>query len=101
PEPPDVSTLTLVKQVEGPTTAEPADWELTATGPDTTVSGPSGSDGVTSAPVPAGEYELSETGPTGFEAGPWQCEGGSVVGATVAVGAGADVTCTITNTYVE
>lgn len=91
-------TLTLVKALEGPTTAEPSDWALTATGADAVVSGASGSDAVTSVPVPAGGYELAEDGWSGFDPGPWACTGGPLDGDVVTVGTGADVTCTVTNT---
>ncbi len=72
------STLTLVKDVDNGTTGgtyEPSDWTLTAAGP-TVVSGASGSEAVTSAPVAIGDYVLSEEGPEGYTADPWTCTGG-------------------------
>ncbi|MFD6166649.1 VWA domain-containing protein [Oerskovia sp. NPDC060287] len=95
------STLTLVKDVDNGTTGgtyEPSDWTLTAAGPTTGVSGASGSDAVTSAPVAIGDYALSEEGPAGYTAGAWTCTGGALTGSTVNVPLGADVTCTILNT---
>ncbi|WP_454042419.1 prealbumin-like fold domain-containing protein [Cellulosimicrobium sp. Marseille-Q8652] len=97
------ATLTLTKLLEGELFAQPEHWTLTATGgpdPDApvTVSGPSGSDAVTDAFVPAGDYTLVEDGWSGFEAGPWVCTGAPVTGDVVSIGAGADVVCTVTNT---
>jgi len=93
-------TLTLVKDVDNGTTGgtyEPSDWTLTAAGP-TVVSGASGSEAVTSAPVAIGDYVLSEEGPAGYTADPWTCTGGTLEGSTVTVPLGAEVTCTILNT---
>ena len=95
--------LTLRKVVDVGTTGAtqtPADWTLTATGPDT-VSG-NGADGVTAAVVPAGSYVLSESTVAGFAPGAWGCTDASgtvpVTDDEVALDSGADVTCTITNT---
>lgn len=92
------ATLTLTKLLEGERFAVPEHWTLTATGAVTTVGGPSGSDAVTDAYVPAGDYTLAEDGWSGFAAGPWECTGATVTGDVVAVPEGGDVTCTITNT---
>ena len=63
-------TLTLVKVVDngdtGATTPATA-WTLSAAGP-TPISGSSGSDAVTVAPVQVGTYTLAESGPLGYEA---------------------------------
>ncbi|OLT49129.1 hypothetical protein [Cellulosimicrobium sp. CUA-896] len=91
-------TLTLTKLLEGERFAVPEHWTLTATGPDATITGRSGSAAVTGAPVPAGDYVLAEDGWSGFAAGPWECTGGTVTGDVVTVPAGGDVSCTITNT---
>ncbi len=89
--------LTLVKNVVG-SDQPPSDWTLTAAGPET-VAGASGSAAVTRVPVPVGDYTLAEAdGPAGYAAGPWSCTGGAMATDTVTVGAGADVTCTVTNT---
>lgn len=89
--------LTLVKQVVGGD-ADPGDWTLTATGP-TSISGATGSEGVTGRPVPPGDYTLSESdGPDGYEAGDWTCTGGPVTDGVVTVADGDDVVCTIVNT---
>ena len=92
--------LTLTKQVENAHggTAEVTEWTLTADGP-TPVSGASGSDPVTAATVNAGQYELSETGPEGYTASEWTCEGGELSGTTLTVSLGDEVSCTITNTF--
>ena len=90
--------LTLVKTVTNDNggTATPTQWTLTGTGP-TTISGATGSLAVTSAPVNAGSYVLTETGPAGYAAGPWSCVGATAVGNTVVLPVGANVTCTINN----
>ena len=96
------ATLSLVKVVDntGGGTAVPGDWTLTADG-EVLVTGPGGSTVVTDVEVPAGDYDLSESGgPDGYEPGTWSCEGGTLTDDTVGVPAGADVTCRITNTYV-
>src|SRR6185295_5559377 len=42
-------------------------------------------------------YDLSETGPGGYTAGSWSCDGGTQSGATISVPLGSAVTCTINN----
>ena len=96
-------TLTLVKHVEGGTAA-PGDWTLSADGP-TPVSGTSGETAVTGASVLAGGYTLSESPSASSAAldeyapGSWSCTGGPLDGDTVTVATGAQVSCTITNTF--
>ncbi|GAA3617795.1 hypothetical protein GCM10022236_20030 [Microlunatus ginsengisoli] len=96
-------TLTLVKNVNNGTsgaTAAPADWTLTADGP-VTVTGPGNSGAVTGQTVPAGSFQLSESGgPAGYTAGTWSCTGGALTGTSVAVPNGGTVRCEITNTAV-
>lgn len=90
-------TLTLIKKVSGGTAA-PSDWTLTATGP-TTISGVSGSSTVTGATVSAGTYVLSESGgPSGYTAGAWSCDNGTLVGSSLTLPLATDATCTIVNT---
>jgi uncharacterized repeat protein (TIGR01451 family) len=89
--------LTLVKVVKGEGAAAPTEWTLSADGP-TPISGATGSDAVTGAPVDAGTYELSEVGPHGYKASDWVCEGGTQEGASITVPLGGAATCTITNT---
>ncbi|MGC5168071.1 hypothetical protein [Luteimicrobium sp. DT211] len=97
--------LTLRKAVDntGGGTADPADWTLTATATSggTTVSGASGSSAVTSVAVPAGRYDLAESGgPAGYAAGDWSCDGGTGAnGSAITLGASDDVTCTVRNTW--
>lgn len=75
----------------------PADWELTASGP-LDVTGPGNSPAVTDRPVQVGTYDLSESGPPGFDASEWVCTGGADATATsVTLDVGSDATCTITN----
>ena len=106
------ATLTLIKDVEaGDTgsTREPSDWTLTAdpdgidgqepvTGNGT---GIEADGGVQEVSIFAGDYTLSEDGPTGFDAGDWVCEGGVVEEDRVTVPSGGNVICTITNTAVS
>ena len=92
------ATLTLVKEVDGGT-AQPADFTLNARGP-ASIGGPSGSAAVTAQRVPAGTYQLTETGPDGYAAAPWQCVGAAADdGVSVTVADGQDVTCTVVNTF--
>ncbi|TFV95369.1 collagen-binding domain-containing protein [Leifsonia flava] len=88
--------LTLIKIVSGGT-ASPTDWVLSAAGP-TPITGATGSTAVTSAEVLPGDYVLSESdGPDGYEARGWVCTGATVVGDTVTVDWGDDVSCSIIN----
>ncbi len=92
--------LTLVKILNsddgGDATLD--DFILSATGPDF-ISGVSGSAAVTNAPVEAGTYDLSESGPPGYvQVGDWSCLGGDQTdGDTVVLGVGESATCTVTN----
>ena len=93
-------TLTLVKVVDnGATsaTAVPTDWTLSASGP-TPISGATGSAAVTNAAVQVGTYTLGESGPPGYTAGPWTCEGGTAVNGTITLVEQQAATCTIVNT---
>jgi fimbrial isopeptide formation D2 family protein len=91
-------TLTLVKTVTNDNggTAVATDWTLTATGP-TTISGVTGSVTVTGAPVSAGTYVLSESGPSGYTAGAWSCDAGTLTGSSLVLPNGVGATCTINN----
>ena len=42
-------------------------------------------------------YNLSESGPAGYTAGAWSCDGGTQAGASISVPLGGAVTCTIVN----
>ncbi|GIU95305.1 MAG: hypothetical protein KatS3mg012_1762 [Gaiellaceae bacterium] len=88
--------LTLVKQVvnDNGGTASASDWTLTASPNGFSGQGPSVSSG---ASFQAGTYNLSESGPAGYDAGEWVCEGGSQDGASITLGLGESATCTITN----
>ncbi len=61
---------------------------------------PTSSGGVKAVEVFAGTYQLSETGPAGFDGSLWECTGGAVTGDLVTIANGGDVTCTITNTAI-
>ena len=94
------ATLTLHKTVDNPFggDADPVDWTLRASGPQT-ISGPDGSAAVTGARVAPGTYVLSElNGPDGYSPSAWSCTGASVSGNSVTLVAGATANCGITNT---
>ena len=79
-------------------TAAATDWTLTATGSGEGATNLSGSTPVNSDPTfKVGTYALAETGPTGYTAGSWSCDGGTQEGSSITVGLGQDVTCTIVN----
>jgi len=98
-----MTTLTLVKEVtDGEASVD--DFVLNATGVEGTptegegVSGVSGSDDVTQAMVPAGDYVLSEDGPEDYlSPDGWDCGEAELVGSTVTLEDVDDVTCTIVN----
>jgi predicted CXXCH cytochrome family protein len=99
---PTPAQLTLAKSVDntGGGTAAATDWTLSATGP-TTISGSSGDSGITNAAVVAGTYALAESGgPTGYDAGPWSCTGGTLIGSSLVLADGETATCSITNTFI-
>jgi len=95
---PSDTSLTLVKQVinNNGGSASASAWTLSADGPSPlNGSGPS----VSSGPgLTAGTDNLSESGPAGYEASNWSCEGGTQTdGNTVTIASGQAVTCTIIN----
>lgn len=107
-------TLTLRKELVGASPgasagpAAPTDWRLGARGggafPRPSILGATGEDAVTLAPLGAGQYVLSEEAvpgaPTdGYRSAGWECTGGELDGRTVAVVAGVDTVCTLTNVY--
>lgn len=95
-EPPPVTgaTITAVQDITGgsgtPTT-------VTATGPSTA----SGMGGFGPSAVAVGSFVLSQVLVPGFTAGPWVLSGtgGTLVGSTLTVADGDDVTVTINNTF--
>ena len=93
------ATLTLVKSVvnDNGGTAQPTDWTLSATGP-TSISGVTGSAGVTDIMVDTGVYTLAETGgPSGYTAGNWSCTAGTLNGGQLTLVPGEHATCTMVN----
>ncbi|WP_057916779.1 DUF7507 domain-containing protein [Lysobacter antibioticus] len=92
------ATLTLVKTVTNDSggTATISDFPLTATGP-TTITGISGDAAVTSAPVSAGVYTLTEASVAGYTAGAWSCTAGTLSGNSLTLANGVSATCTIVN----
>jgi|GEM_PF-641991 len=92
------STLTLTKTVSNTHggTKTISDFPLTATGP-TTITGVSGTAGVTNATVDAGTYALSEPTVPGYAAGAWNCTAGTLTGNSLVLGNGQAATCSITN----
>jgi hypothetical protein len=96
--------LTLVKNVVGPPAIR-SQWTLSAAGSSTTITGRSGSPGVTNAIVPPDTYTLTESGgPPNYQLTNVSCPGATVGGSaptfTVVVIPGANVVCTFTNTAV-
>lgn len=91
-------TLRLLKTVTNDNggTAEAGDWDLTATGDVNgfTDNGATGGFHTVTAGV---SYTLSEAGPSGYTAGSWGCDDGSLQGDTVTLDLDEDVTCEITN----
>ena len=93
--------MTLLKNVKtGPET--PDKWTLSADPQNITgqalVSG-NGKDGVDKVSVFTGDYKLSESVLADYsQDGSWDCGAAPLAGDIVTVGAGKDVTCTITNT---
>jgi len=76
------------------------DFPLTATGLLATITGVSGTGSVTGVSVPAGSYDLTEVTGSHYTGGLWTCNGGVVVvGHTINLVNGDDITCTIVNTY--
>ena len=75
----------------------PTDWTLSAAGP-TPISGVTGAATVTNAPVHVGTYTLGESGPPGYTAGAWTCQGGTAVAGAITLVEGQAATCTIMNT---
>ena len=95
--------LTLLKEVVNSAggTAVDTEWTLTATGPTPGVTGREGDAPITNAPVLAGAYTLSESGPAGYTPSGWVCTGAAVSdAASVTLAVGEVATCTITNTDV-
>lgn len=94
----DIPSLTLIKQVINNNGGNniPADWTLTATGPTGfSDNGPQVSSDVS---FDVGTYDLSESGPDGYDDSAWVCIGGNQTDDdSVEVGLGDSVTCTITN----
>jgi len=101
---PEATTLTLEKviQQDGINVVTEALWTLTASSTNTTafakvITGVETDPAVTAAPVPPGDYILSETVVGGFTQSNLQCVGGILVGNTVTVALGANAVCTFTN----
>jgi len=91
--------ITLVKNLinDEDGTATVADFELTATGPNT-ISGTTGQASVTKKIVEPGTYLVSETTLPGYSAGDWVCTGATTAsGSKIALVGGDSATCTITN----
>lgn len=91
--------LTLVKQVvnDNGGTATVADFQLTATGPNATITGISGSAAVTNQVVPPDVYALSEATLPTYTAGSWSCTAGSLSGSNLTLSTSQTATCTIVN----
>jgi uncharacterized repeat protein (TIGR01451 family) len=93
-------TLTLLKTVNNNHggTAGDTDFTLNFDGDSTDGSGVEGSAAVTNASVEAGSYDLTESGPFGYEqVGSWDCDSSMIDSDTVTVALGENVTCEVTN----
>ncbi len=90
--------LTLVKTVTNDSggSSVVADFTLKATGP-TTITGMTSSASVTNANVNVGTYALSETGPSGYTAGAWSCDAGTLSGSNLTLALNQSATCTLNN----
>lgn len=94
-------SLTLIKFVNNGAINDPAApataFTLGTTGGPTNISG---AGGVISGPsFKAGTYTLTESGPGGYTAGIWLCNGeGTQSGSQISLGIGQTATCSITNT---
>src|SRR5437867_3381906 len=93
-------SLTLTKTVRNNYggTATAAAFTLSATVP-TPISGAGGAS--SGSNFVAGTYNLSETGLTGYAAGPWVCTGGTQTGTQITLGVGQSATCNITNSDIQ
>ncbi|MCB9110715.1 MAG: sortase [Anaerolineales bacterium] len=93
------ATLTLVKDVTNDNigTALDTDWTLNANGP-TNISGVEGDAAITSAPVSAGNYTLTESGPAGYTNTAITCNGTDTDGSDgLTLALGEDVICAFAN----
>ena len=91
-------SLALVKEVinDNGGTSFPSAWTLTATGP----TGFSGNGPLVNSGngFEAGTYDLSESGPAGYNASNWVCVGGTQNDVdTITLALGESATCTVTN----
>ncbi len=105
----ETASLTLVKEVVGGG-AQPSDWRLTATPTGTppqgvnpvSVTGASQADAVAFNVRPGQEYRLTEVGKDGFTLTGIRCVEAGLprpsVGDSIILAAGAEMTCTFTNT---
>jgi hypothetical protein len=92
--------LKLVKTVTNNNggTAVPNDWDLTATGSGGfTELTPDGANATFRIVTVGVTYALGETGPSGYAAGAFSCNGGTQVGDSIQLSVGQVVTCTINN----
>src|SRR3990172_4195723 len=96
-------TLKLVKEVtnDDDGNAVSSDWTLYAHNEEENGDGDGfndSGDSTTFHPVTAGvSYELSESEVSGYSAGEWSCDGGSLEGDELILGLDEDVVCSITN----
>ena len=83
--------LTLNKQVVNDSggTLQASAWTLRANGTPFTQG--------QATPVTPGQYVLDETGPGGYTASAWNCQGGSLTGSTLTIAPNIPVSCTIAN----
>jgi len=95
-EPETTLSLEKVIQQDQDNIVDETSWTLFAAGL-LNISGSEGDLDVTNRVVPAGDYVLTEDGLAGFTQTDLQCSGGILVGNTVTIAEGENVTCTFTN----
>ena len=105
---PDFPTITLVKVVvndpNGVGRAKPSNFTLSATSPLFSFSGRGGSAQITNVDVPAGTYQLRESGDAttqGYTPSVWVCIGTftATTDNSITIGPEQNAICTITNTF--
>ena len=104
-EPASLALTKILAQGDSGSQTPASDFTLTATPQSITGQATeSGAGGYPARPVKAGTYLLSESGPTGYTPGTWNCTGGTMGGSTgaqtVTVANGGAASCSITNTAI-
>ena len=104
-EPASLALTKILAQGDSGSQTPASDFTLTATPQSITGQATeSGAGGYPARSVKAGTYLLTESGPTGYTPGTWNCTGGTMGGSTgaqtVTVANGGAASCSITNTAI-